>query len=157
MYVIPTRNGRAIHRSIHRAIGEIQSLKKRVVSLRCEPKYWDRFRLHAKNQWPDAVISYNARLHIGTIDFLPEDGNHDLDLTIRDIDTNNFSEGHILRTEGVYYIWVKKTTIVNQYNTGYLTAQQIKAVVKDMKAGKLPTRNLSKLELLLAKLKLAMR
>lgn len=107
--------------------------------------------------WPEAAISYNSRTHIVTLDFLPEDGNHDLDLTIRDISVGDFAEGHVLQTEGRHYVWVQKTTTANQFNTGYLTARQIQGVIKDMKAGRLPSKHLSRLELLLTRLNLAAR
>lgn len=156
-YTIPTPNGRVTRRSPHQAIAEIQACKKRVVSIRCEPRHWERFHYHARHQWPDAAISYNSRTHIATLDFLPEDGPHDLDLTIRDITAGRFAEGHVLQTEGRYYMWVQKSTTANQYSTGYLTARQIQGVIKDMKAGRLPSKQLSRLELLLTRLNLAAR
>lgn len=156
-YIIPTPNGRVTRRSPHQAIAEIQACKKRVVSIRCEPKEWERLRFHAKHQWPEAAISYNSRTYIATFDFLPEEGNHDLDLAIRDVSAGTFAEGHVLQTEGRYYIWVQKTTIANQYSTGYLTARQIQGVIKDMKVGRVPSKKLSRLELLLNRLNLAAR
>lgn len=156
-YTIATPNGRVNRRTPHQAIAEIRACKKRVVSIRCEPKHWERLKFHARHQWPDAAISYNSRTHIATLDFLPEDGNHNLDLTIRDIKGMNTAEGHVLQTEGRFYIWVQTTTCANQYSTGYLTARQIKGVMKDMKAGRLPSKYLTRLELLLTRLKLAAR